>query len=204
MGTTESTGTKLLSVSGDCARPGIYEYPFGVSIQEVLSDCGAVDTQAVQVAGPAGEMLHAYEFGRRIAFEDVPTGGAFAIFDKSRDVLDVVRNFAAFFAHESCGFCTPCRVGSTLMKDLLDKVDAGHGTRLDLEEMRRIGLLMRHTSHCGLGHTAPNPVLHTLDKFPDTYLHRLSSSAFEPAFDLDGALERARQMTGRDDAGAHL
>jgi [NiFe] hydrogenase diaphorase moiety large subunit len=106
----------VLSVSGDVARPGIYEYPFGVTIRQVLNDAGAERTQAVQVGGPSGVLLAANEFGRRIAFEDVPSAGAFMVFDETRDMVQVVDNFARFFAHESCGFCTPCRVGTTLVK----------------------------------------------------------------------------------------
>jgi [NiFe] hydrogenase diaphorase moiety large subunit len=111
----KSTGTKIHSVSGDCERPGLYEYPFGTRIGRILEDCGARDTQAVQVGGPSGVCLSAFEFGRRIAFEDVPTAGAFMVFDRSRDMFEVARNFAHFFAHESCGFCTPCRVGTELV-----------------------------------------------------------------------------------------
>jgi [NiFe] hydrogenase diaphorase moiety large subunit len=83
IGTPQSTGTKIHSVSGDCERPGLYEYPFGTRIGRILEDCGARDTQAVQVGGPSGVCLSAFEFGRRIAFEDVPTAGAFMVFDRS-------------------------------------------------------------------------------------------------------------------------
>lgn len=204
MGTSESKGTKLLSVSGDCACPGIYEYPFGVTIRQVLADCGAENAQAVQVAGAAGHCLPESEFDRRIAFEDVATGGSFMVFNRNRDMLDMARNFAHFFAHESCGFCTPCRVGTSLMKNLMDKVYTGHGTEQDLEELHNLGLVMRQTSQCGLGSTAPNAIFDTLDKFSEVYRRRLKSTGFEPAFDLDGALDEARQLTGRDDAGAHL
>jgi [NiFe] hydrogenase diaphorase moiety large subunit len=204
VGTDESSGTKLLSISGDCERPGIYEYPFGVSIQHILQDCGAIDAQAIQVAGAAGLTLPAQEFTRCIAFEDVSTGGSFMVFNQQRDLLDMVRNFAHFFVHESCGFCTPCRVGSSLMKDLIDKVHAGHAGQYDLDEINNIGLLMRTTSHCGLGTTAANPMLDTLNKLPEIYLNRLKHSSYEPAFDLDAALQDARDITGRDDAGAHI
>ncbi|MGD2082540.1 MAG: NAD(P)H-dependent oxidoreductase subunit E [Chromatiales bacterium] len=203
-GTEKSTGTKLLSISGDCARPGIYEYPFGVSIRQVLADCGAVDAQAVQVAGAAGFTVPEREFDHRLAFEDIPTGGAFMVFNRDRDLMDMVRNFSHFFAHESCGFCTPCRVGGVLLRDLVDKVHAGHGTAHDLNDMREIGNLMRATSQCGLGATAPNPVLDTLEKFPQIYERRLSRADYEPAFDLDAALSEARRITGRDDPGAHI
>jgi [NiFe] hydrogenase diaphorase moiety large subunit len=204
IGTAKSAGTKLLSVSGDCARPGIYEVPFGVSVAEVLADCGAADTQAVQVSGPSGMTLDESEFGRRIAFEDVPTAGAFMVFDRSRDMFEVARNFAHFFAHESCGFCTPCRVGTSLLRNAMDKIAGGHGTRHDLNEIFQLNRLLQTASHCGLGHTACNPVFDTLRKFQPAYERRLKSLDFEPAFDLDGALAAARQMTGRDDAGAHL
>ena len=202
-GTGSSSGTKLLSISGDCERPGIYEYPYGVSIREILGDCGARDAQAVQVAGAAGATVAASEFDRAIAFDDLATGGSFMVFDKSRDLLDMVLNFSRFFVHESCGFCTPCRVGGALLRDLVEKVHAGHASDYDLEEMRSIASLIRTSSHCGLGTTAPNPVLDTLDKFPEIYRRRLTGNGFEPAFDLDAALSDARRIAGRDDETAH-
>ncbi|MDX1335420.1 MAG: NAD(P)H-dependent oxidoreductase subunit E, partial [Gammaproteobacteria bacterium] len=127
-GTEESCGTKILSVSGDCARPGIYEYPMGTTIETVLADCGAENAQAVQIAGPAGHLLPATEFNRSIAYEDMATGGSFMVFGQQRDVMDIVSNFTDFFVHESCGFCTPCRVGSSLLKKRLDKVIVSHAT----------------------------------------------------------------------------
>jgi [NiFe] hydrogenase diaphorase moiety large subunit len=203
-GTDQSSGSKILSVSGDCARPGVYEVPFGTSVAEVLADCGAERTLAVQVSGAAGATLAADEFERVLAFEDLPTAGSFMVFDRSRDMLNMVRNFADFFVHESCGFCTPCRVGGKLLRDLVEKVAAGQGSQHDLREMRHIADVMRRASHCGLGHTAPNHVLNTLDRFPEVYTSRLVSADYSPAFDLDAALSEARALTGRDDAGAHL
>ena len=203
-GTEESSGTKLLSVSGDCQRPGIYEYPYGVTIRQVLEDCGAKDTQAVQVSGAAGSTIPPQEFYRQIAFEDVPTGGSFMIFNQKRDLLEMVDNFTRFFAHESCGFCTPCRIGGTLMKNLVNKVIVGHATSYDIAEMENIGLVMQKTAHCGLGSTAPNPVLDTLHKFPGIYSKRLLNRSYEPAFDLDAALDVSRHITGRDDEAAHI
>jgi [NiFe] hydrogenase diaphorase moiety large subunit len=203
-GTGQSTGTKVLSISGDCSRPGIYEYPFGVTIRKVLEDCGGAAAQAVQIAGAAGSTVPASEFGRRIAFEDLATAGSLMVFGPQRDLLDMVQNFAHFFVHESCGFCTPCRVGGALLRDLVDKVRAGRAGDYDLQEMQAIGGLMRDTSHCGLGTTAANHVLDTLQKFPEIYRQHLGGSDYGPAFDLDAALEEARTITGRDDAAAHL
>ena len=203
-GTAGSPGTKLISVCGDCVRPGIYEYPFGTSVAEVLADCGASAPQAVQIAGPAGQLVPPGEFNRRLVFEDLATGGAFMVFGGERDLMAVVRNFTRFFVHESCGFCVPCRIGTSLIKDLMEKVCQGHGSALDREEIRRLAHLVQKTSHCGLGHTAPNAVLDTLEKFPELWRDRLKVPAFEPAFDLDGALAAARQLIGRNDRDAHL
>ena len=203
-GTAQSTGTKLLSISGDCAFPGIYEYPFGVPIQQILEDCGATDAQAVQVGGASGVCLSSYEFQRRIAYEDVPTAGAFMIFDSSRDLFEVARNFVHFFAHESCGFCTPCRVGTSLLKNFMDKLAEGHGAKYDLADIEWINRLLKNASHCGLGSSAANPVIDTLVKFRPAYERRLQSLEFEPAFDLDKSLACARRMTGRDDPDAHF
>ena len=203
-GTPESTGTKLLSISGDCERPGIYEYPFGVTIKQVLEDCGAVDSHAVQIAGAAGTTLPVSDANRCIAFEDVATAGSFMVFNKERKLLDMVQNFARFFVHESCGFCTPCRVGSSLLKDLVEKLVNGHATQYDVAEMKQIGALMKRSSFCGLGTTAANPVLDLLNRFPQLVEEQLAHSGYEPAFDLDAALQDARDITGRDDAGAHI
>ncbi len=203
-GTRHSAGTKILSVSGDCARPGIYEYSFGVRVEQVLKDCGAGDVAAVQVSGPSGVCLTPDEFRRHIAFEDVPTAGAFMIFGKDRDLFEVARNFAHFFAHESCGFCTPCRVGTSLMRDALDKIADGRGSRYEINELMRLAELLRRTSHCGLGQTAGNPVRDTWLKFRPAYERRLIRGDFDPAVDLDAALSRAREIAGRDDAAAHI
>jgi len=204
IGTEKSSGSKLISVSGDCAYPGIYEYPFGVTVREILQDCGAVNTRAVQISGPSGICVGENEFNRKLGFEDLPTAGAFMVFDDSRDMFEVARNFVHFFAHESCGFCTPCRVGTSILKQTLDKIADGHGTQYDLAEVENLDRVLQTSSHCGLGRTACNPVLHTLKHFRPAYENKLKSLMFSPAFDLDGSLARARQMTGRDDAGAHL
>ncbi len=204
IGTARSAGTKVMSISGDCARPGIYEYPFGVSVRQMLEDCGAANTQAVQVSGPSGVTVSRAEFDRVLAFEDIGTAGAFMVFDDSRDMFEVARNFVHFFAHESCGFCTPCRVGTSLLKNLMDKLHNGHGSPYDFQEIERLNALLLSMSHCGLGHTACNPVLDTIAKFRPAYEVRMLHQEFTPAFDLDWSLQAARQMTGRDDSGAHL
>ena len=204
IGTAQSTGTKIHSVSGDCERPGLYEYPFGTRIGRILEDCGARDTQAVQVGGPSGVCLSALEFQRRIGFEDVPTAGAFMVFDRTRDMFDVAHNFARFFAHESCGFCTPCRVGTELVLRRMDKLKKGFGSSEDVQVLYELDKLMHGTTHCGLGAAACNPLRDTIGKFRPAYEQHLKSLHFVPGFDMDAELSQARIATGRDDTGAHL
>jgi len=204
VGTMQSHGSKLLSISGDCARPGIYEYPFGVSIRQLLDECGAQDVQAVQIGGPAGRLVHPSDFDHQIAFEDVATGGSFMIYDHSRDLLEVIHNFCNFFAHESCGFCTPCRVGTTLLKNGMDKVCSGHATAHDLDEMKRTAAIVNRRSHCGLGVTAPNAIVEGLKCFPELFEAKLLHKEMEPEFNLDASLAEARMLSNRDDAEAHL
>jgi len=203
-GTAAASGTKLLSISGDCDQPGIYEFAFGTSLKQILQTCGAENTQAVQVGGPSGQLLPDHEFDRCIDFDDLPTGGSLMIFSRRRSILEIVHNFAEFFVHESCGFCTPCRVGSTLLSKRLEKIMVGHATNEDLEVMQTIGKLMADASHCGLGQTAANPILQLLGHFQTTLSSNLRSTRFEPAFDLDAALGSAREITQRSDPKAHL
>ncbi|BCX89658.1 [NiFe] hydrogenase diaphorase moiety large subunit [Methylomarinovum tepidoasis] len=201
VGTEKSKGTKVLSVSGDCDRPGIYEVPLGITVAEVLDLCGAGDTLGVQVGGPSGTFVHPPEYGRRIAYEDLGTGGSFMVFGTGRDLIDIVHRFARFFAHESCGFCTPCRVGTQLQLRLLEKVRRGWATAGDIQELEQLRAILA-ASHCGLGHTAANPVQTTLARCPERYRKVLRDLEFSPGFDLDAALEAARQLTGR--FGDHL
>ena len=112
-------------------------------MRQVLADCGAENTLAVQISGPSGVCIAADEFDRRIAFEDLATAGAFMVFDASRDMFEVARNFVHFFAHESCGFCTPCRVGTAMLKATMDKIAAGHGTQYDLREIDQLDRILQ-------------------------------------------------------------
>ncbi|TLS77127.1 NADP oxidoreductase [Mariprofundus erugo] len=203
-GTWQSRGSKLLSVSGDCARPGIYEVAFGMTIEDILHDCGATDVQAVQVGGPSGSLVGPDKFSHCIAFEDIATGGSFMIFNHTRDLLDIIGKFTRFFAHESCGFCTPCRVGTTLLNDGMQKICSGHGTAHDVDELARTAALVSRRSHCGLGITAANPIRDGLKHFPQLFEARLLHQEMEPEFNLDASLAEARKLTRRDDAEAHL
>ena len=203
-GTSKSKGTKILSISGDCKVRGIYEYAFGSTVKTILDDCGASDVLGVQVGGPSGVFISNDEFERKIAFEDLATGGSFIIFNHTRSILDVVHNFSHFFAHESCGFCTPCRVGTSLLKKQVDKIVEGHGSAGDIVALEELCQVIKNYSHCGLGQTAANPVLSSLERYPEIYQATLKKISYEPGFDLDKSLETARRMANRDDAAAHL
>jgi [NiFe] hydrogenase diaphorase moiety large subunit len=204
VGTAQSTGSKLLSISGDCARPGIYEYPFGTRIRDILLDCGADEVMGVQVGGPSGTFISNRELDRVLAFEDLSSAGSFMVFNNTRNIFDIAQNFTDFFAHESCGFCAPCRVGTSLLKQQLHKIIDGHGSAADLEELSELCLVVKTNSHCGLGESAANPILTTLASYPDQYLKQLKHKEFSPGFNLDATLNVARRMAERDDPGAHL
>ncbi|NNL63251.1 MAG: NADP oxidoreductase [Woeseiaceae bacterium] len=191
-------GYKLVSISGDCRAPGIYELPIGTTVGEALALCRAENIQAIQVGGPGGVLLAADEVDRELSFDDTNTGGSFMVFDTSRDLLDVALNFTGFFAHESCGFCTPCRVGTKLMVNMATKIANGHGARLDIEQMHRLHNLMTQASHCGLGQSAAVPILTTYEKFPEAFDRRMEDVEYKPAFDVEAAIERSREIVAEE------
>ncbi len=196
LGTAASRGTKLLSISGDCARPGVYEFPYGVSVREVMDACEADDVQFLQNAGPAGLCLRPDEFERGLCCEDVNTTGSLMVFNASRPLFDVTHNFAEFFVHESCGFCTPCRVGTRLLQQMLEKISQGHATQQDIDKMLQLSQLMKSSSHCGLGMTASNHITDSLEKFPALYQSQLHDTDItHPSFDLENATSEARALS---------
>jgi [NiFe] hydrogenase diaphorase moiety large subunit len=188
-GTKDSTGTKLLSISGDCQRAGIYEVEFGVCVEEILEMVGAENAQAVQVGGPSGQCLAPKDFGRSIAFEDLSTGGSFIIFGLDRDLLRFMHEFVEFFKEESCGWCAPCRVGTVQLAMKMQKIMEGKACQRDIEELESLASTVKTMSRCGLGQTAANPVLSTLTHFPDLYQKKLQGGEYSPTFDIDKAVQ---------------
>ena len=191
MGVPGSTGTRLLSVSGDCAAPGIYEVEWGTTLRAVLDMIGAHDARAVQISGPSGEMLSvAADADRVLGYDDLSCNGSFMVFDASRDLLDVVGDFMQFFVDESCGICVPCRAGNVLLRQKVALVADGQATSSDLDEMVAWGGVVAHTSRCGLGATSPNPILTTLTKFPEIYPVRPRATVADllPSFDPEAEL----------------
>lgn len=192
-GTEKTPGTKLLSVSGDCEKPGIYEIEFGVTVKEFLGMVGAEDAYAVQVSGPSGECINAQQaLDRKLCHEDLSVGGSMIVFGKDRDLLKYMRYFMTFFAEESCGICVPCRAGNLIMRNKLDKIRSGHARQDDLDDIVTWGQIVADTSRCGLGATSRNPIVTTLKNFPDLYnelLDKETDPLYDPTFDLDRSLE---------------
>ena len=199
IGSSKSTGTKLLSVSGDCMRRGVYEVPLGTRLAAVLEMCGAEEPIAVQVGGPSGQMVSQADFEREICFDDLATGGALVVFGGARDPLEIASQYLAFFIHESCGYCTPCRVGNVLLKERLDRISGGCGEAGDLDYLRSLAETVKTASRCGLGQSSPNPVLSTLRSFLPLYEARLVTpeNGRQPGFDLAARLAEAEALAGR-------
>ena len=165
MGTDKSHGTKLFSISGDCARPGVYELPYGLPLRAFLSLAGAEDAAAVQVGGPSGTLVGRDSFDRCLSFEDLATGGAVIVFSSRRNILEIVDYYLSFFVHESCGYCTPCRVGNVFLKKAIEKFRKGQANDGDIAYLKDLSATIIETSRCGLGQTSPNPVLIQPAKF---------------------------------------
>ena len=166
-GTSKSTGSKLFSISGDCEKPGVYELPWGITINELLKIVEAKNTKAVQVGGASGVCLPESQFGRSLAYEDVATGGSVIIFNKSRNMLKVLKNFMEFFVEESCGQCTPCRIGNIKLLEGVELIEEGKFTFSYINKLKELGKTMQVASKCGLGQSSPNSFLSILDNFKE-------------------------------------
>jgi [NiFe] hydrogenase diaphorase moiety large subunit len=198
-GSEKSSGTKVLSISGDCMSPGIYELPYGTKLSDILKMAGAENALAVQVGGPSGSMVGPEDFHRAICFDDLATGGSIMVFGPERNLLEIAEEFMRFFVEESCGFCTPCRVGNVLLKERLARINSGRGELADLDYLQSLGESIKMASRCGLGQTSPNPVLTTLKKFRGAYeaLVNHSANGKQPSFDIRKALSDAQNIIGR-------
>ena len=199
IGSPGSTGTKLLSISGDCMRPGVYELDFGITVNNMLEKVGAENAYAVQVGGPSGQLIGRADFHRTICYDDVATGGAVMIFNEDRDPLEIAHEFMEFFCEESCGYCTPCRVGNELIKERLEVIMEGKGTPEDLDYLEQLGKTVAVASRCGLGQTSPNPVLTSLKNFRNEYekLVKENKDGMQRTFDIHKALATGEELQGR-------
>jgi [NiFe] hydrogenase diaphorase moiety large subunit len=172
MGSERSAGFKLFSISGDCERPGVYEFPLGITVAELLEHAGGTGAKAVQIGGASGTCVPAASFGRRIAFEDLATGGSVIVLGPGRDMLAVARNFMEFFVEESCGQCTPCRVGNAKLLEGIEMLQQGTCSTKYLQELLALCETMQVASKCGLGQSSPNAFLSIVEHFRDEIMGR--------------------------------
>ena len=199
MGSDGSHGTKLFSVSGDCINPGIYELPYGLSVRELLVMAGGEDAAAVLVGGPSGTMIARDTFDSKLGFDDLATGGAIVVFSSDRNILEIVEYYMSFFVHESCGYCTPCRVGNVFLQKAVGKFREGLANPADIAYLRDLSATIIETSRCGLGMTSPNPILSTLDSFPLVYAAMVKppKDRLRATFDIQSAISDARVLAKR-------
>jgi len=176
IGTDKSTGHKLFSVSGDCQKPGVYEFPWGITVADLLKEVGGKDARAAQIGGASGRCVPAAEFSRQLAFEDIPTGGSVIVIGRHRDMLDVAENFLEFFVDESCGQCTPCRLGNAKLLECVRSLKAGTCSGAHLEDVKALCETMQVASKCGLGQTSPAAFLSILEDFGDEMASRATSA----------------------------
>ena len=179
MGTEESKGTKVFSVSGDVEKPGIYELVLGSALDELVLDLAmAKNVQMVQVGGAAGRIIPGDMLNTPLSYETALGSGAVTVFDHSRDIIDIVYQTVEFFAGESCGKCVPCREGTEVMVEIFGRIAKGEGVQGDIEALEDLSNVMKSSSLCGLGQSAPVPVLDSLKHFMNEYQTRIDQSVF--------------------------
>jgi [NiFe] hydrogenase diaphorase moiety large subunit len=151
------------------------------------------------VGGPSGQLVGPADYNRSLEYDDLATGGSIVIFNKDRDVVHIVRKFLEFFVEESCGYCTPCRVGNVLMLNKIEDILHGRGMPSDLDYLDQLAKTVKVTSRCGLGQTSPNPVLSLLKNFRPALdaLVKPQADEFLPTFDIRAALDSTEDLIGR-------
>jgi len=180
LGTRTSKGTKVFALAGKVARGGLIEVPMGIAMRDVVEEIGGGIAggrrfKAVQVGGPSGGCVPAELADTAVDYEALTAAGAImgsgglVVLDEDDCMVDVARYFLEFTQDQSCGKCTPCRIGTRRMLDILNRLVAGEGKKGDLEELQHLAVYIKHASLCGLGKTAPNPILSTLRYFRPEY-----------------------------------
>ncbi len=180
MGTEKSKGTKVFAIAGRAQRTGLVEVPMGITIREVVQDvCGGIKEnrtfKAVQMGGPSGGCIPASLADTQIDYEQITKTGAImgsgglVVMDETTCMVEMARFFLQFTQRESCGKCTSCRIGTLRMLEILEQIVLGKGKEEHLVQLAELGEIIKSTSQCGLGNTAPNPVLTTLKYFRDEY-----------------------------------
>ncbi len=181
MGTEKSKGTKVFALGGKINNTGLVEVPMGTTLREVIEDIGGgipngKKFKAAQTGGPSGGCIPAEHFDIPIDYDNLigigsmMGSGGLIVMDEDNCMVDIARFFLEFTVDESCGKCTPCRIGTKRLYEMLDKITKGQGTLEDLDKMEELCYYIKANSLCGLGQTAPNPVLSTLRYFKDEYI----------------------------------
>ena len=181
IGTEKSKGTKVFALGGKINHTGLLEIPMGTTLREVIFDIGGgipggKEFKAVQTGGPSGGCITAEELDTPIDYDNLIAkgsmmgSGGMIVMDEDNCMVDIARFFLDFTVEESCGKCTPCREGTRRMLEILDEITEGHGTLDHLDELERLAQTIKRSSLCGLGQTAPNPVLSTIKNFRDEYI----------------------------------
>jgi len=172
LGTSDSRGSKVFSVSGDTPKPGIFELELGMSVQQFVNEFGDGDTKAVQVGGASGFCVPRKKFVETIiGFEGVPTGGSMKLFNSSRSMYNVLHNYLDFFTEESCGQCTPCRVGCQQLLLGVEKVKRAEANPNHLNELVKLADSMRIASKCGLGQSVGNAFKSIVSNFREEMIY---------------------------------
>ena len=172
LGTTDSRGSKVFSVSGDTPKPGIYELELGMTVERFVEEFGDGDTKAVQVGGASGFCVPRKKFRETIiGFEGVPTGGSMKLFNSSRSMYNVLHNYLDFFAEESCGQCTPCRVGCQQLLLGVEAVKRGDKNSKYLEDLVKLAGTMKMASKCGLGQSVGNAFKSIVENFREEIIY---------------------------------
>jgi len=185
IGTEKSKGTKVFALAGKIVNTGLVEVPMGITIREMIFDIGGGiqggrKFKAVQTGGPSGGCIPEKYLDLPIDYEtlkqvgSIMGSGGFIVMDDTTCMVDVAKFFMEFCAEESCGKCVPCRVGTTVMKNILQKIVEGRATMDDFNHLKELAHMVREASLCGLGQTAPNPVLSTIMYFEDEYLAHIN------------------------------
>ena len=181
MGTEKSKGTKVFALGGKIKHTGLVEVPMGTTLREVVEEIGGgipngKKFKAAQTGGPSGGCIPAslidtpIDYDNLIAIGSMMGSGGLIVMDEDNCMVDIAKFFLDFTVDESCGKCTPCRVGTKRLLEILDKIIAGNGELSDLDELEELANYIKSASLCGLGQTAPNPVLSTLRRFRDEYV----------------------------------
>lgn len=185
IGTEDSSGTKVFALTGKISNSGLVEVPMGTTLREIIFDIGGGikggrKFKAVQTGGPSGGVITSdfldlpIDFGSLISIGTMMGSGGMIVMDEDDCIVDVAKFYMDFCVDESCGKCSPCRIGTRKLSGLLDKITKGNGTMEDLDSMKKIGMAMKMAALCGLGQTAPNPVLSTMKYFMDEYLEHIN------------------------------